>query len=406
MNEKLQIAIKFIRALAFLDVVEIDRTFPNLEGLRLFLPDKQLPLPKDSKEFSSLFPKDSVVTVIDRLLVSYSFVGLADSVLAIGPYRTKNLRRFEAMERLKECHVSPSLLQAYIEYYNALPHQSEENARIIAQTTLFALNREDCNISERSIDMSTQKNILVFYDTPDDVQLSVENIESRHSLEDFYLSQITRGNFTTAYSAFQKLFRQSSPQIEKMNKEGFTILRSITRIAARRSGVPAASLHMLTEAYKNRVNNAQNPDEIEILTKKFISDICAIVRRYATLRYSQPIRQAIEYIWRNLNTSITLDTLAGEIGISPAWLSRKFHQETGRTLTSFITQERMRSAAEYLAFTDMSINEISSAVGIPDSNYFTKLFKKVYGIVPKEFRKNPQYDHPLLKTDGFIEKMW
>ena len=176
MNEKLQIAIKFIRALAFLDVVEIDRTFPNLEGLRLFLPDKQLPLPKDSKEFSSLFPKDSVVTVIDRLLVSYSFVGLADSVLAIGPYRTKNLRRFEAMERLKECHVSPSLLQAYIEYYNALPHQSEENARIIAQTTLFALNREDCNISERSIDMSTQKNILVFYDSPYDFQLSLENI--------------------------------------------------------------------------------------------------------------------------------------------------------------------------------------------------------------------------------------
>ncbi|NMA64677.1 MAG: helix-turn-helix transcriptional regulator [Clostridiaceae bacterium] len=320
--------------------------------------------------------------------------------MVIGPFRTRNLRHFEASKKLEECYVDPSLLKSYMQYYNSLPYQSEENVRIIAQTTLIALYGDDCNISERNIDMGSHQYDFFLDDTYETLP-SVETIESRHNLEDFYLSQITRGNFTAAYSAYQKLSRESSPYGAEMNNEAFTIIRSITRIAARRSGVPAASLHMLTESCKNRVNKARNAPEIETLTKQFISDICAVVRRFSTLAYSQPIRQAIEYIWRNLSIPFTLENLAEEIGLSPAWLSRKFHKETGQTITSFINRERMRSAAEYLAFTDMTIHEISSIVGIPDSNYFTKLFKKVYGIVPKDFRKNPNYAHPLLKTSQY-----
>ena len=53
----------------------------------------------------------------------------------------------------------------------------------------------------------------------------------------------------------------------------------------------------------------------------------------------------------------------------------------------------MKTAADFLAFTDMSIQQVSSAVGIPDSNYFTKLFKHIYGVIPSEFRRAPMYAH-------------
>ena len=171
-----------------------------------------------------------------------------------------------------------------------------------------------------------------------------------------------------------------------MDIEGFSIVCTMTRIAAREGGAPAAGLHAINEAYRSRIRHSKQADEIQNLVYQYIREICAIVRRHQTMPYSQLICQTIEYIVQNLSSSLSLGGIANEIGVSPAWLSSKFHSETGHTLTNYIMRERMRTASDYLAYTSLPVQEISTSVGILDNNYFTKVFKRFYNMTPTEFR--------------------
>lgn len=390
MDISLRVAFQFIRAFTFTNIVEVNRADSFSDSLHLFLPNHQLPIPESQEQLRNLFPKDSIVTVKDRLLASYRFIGLDDSVLIMGPYRTQTLKRYEASEQLKTCHVDDELLEHYMQYYNTLPYISEETANTATENLLIVLYGEAHSVSEQQIDLSTH--LAADSDVASSPAFTTaESIQSRHNLEEFYMAQISKGDFSTAYPAFQQLSRQSTPAGATMDIEGFSIVCTITRIAAREGGAPAAGLHTINEAYRTRIRHSEQADEIQNLVYQYIREICAIVRRHHTMPYSQLICQAIEYISQNLSNSLSLDNIANEIGISPAWLSTKFHNETGYTLSNYIMRERMRTASDYLAFTNIPIQEISMSVGILDNNYFTKVFKRFYGMTPTEFRTQHKY---------------
>ena len=386
MDIPLKIAVQFIQAFTFADVVEVDRSGSIPESLYLFLPDHQLPLPENPEQLLTMFPCDSMVTVKDRLLASYRFIGLSDSLLIMGPFRSQTLRRYEASEQLEICHASNTLLEPYMRYYNTLPYLSDEIANTATQNLLIVIHGEAHSVSEHQIDLSTH------LATNSDVLPSVafttaESIQIRHSLEEHYMSLVAKGDFARAYPAFQELFRQNTPAGTTMDDvEGFSIVSTMTRIAAREGGAPAAGIHAVTGIYRSRVWHSTDADETQNLIYNYIRDICAIVRRHQAMPYSRLIRQALEYISQNLSSSLSLDSIANELGISSAWLSTKFRNETGQTLTNYIMQERMRVASDYLAFSNIPVRKISASVGILDNNYFTKVFKRFYHMTPTEFR--------------------
>ena len=82
-----------------------------------------------------------------------------------------------------------------------------------------------------------------------------------------------------------------------------------------------------------------------------------------------------------------MNVLANEFFLSPAYLSRKFSQTTGVSIMSYLEDYRINVATDLLKGSERSISEIADQVGYYDANYFTKIFKKVKGITPKEFRK-------------------
>ena len=60
---------------------------------------------------------------------------------------------------------------------------------------------------------------------------------------------------------------------------------------------------------------------------------------------------------------------------------------TGKSAISYINEYRIERASALLSSTDASITEIADSVGIPDPNYFTRIFTRVKGKSPKEYRK-------------------
>ena len=84
---------------------------------------------------------------------------------------------------------------------------------------------------------------------------------------------------------------------------------------------------------------------------------------------------------------IVLDDLAERFFINKYYLTRIFKETYGTTITSYVQSVRITHAKQMLRFTDMSVDEIGRAVGMDDANYFSRIFQKVEGIRPSEYRK-------------------
>lgn len=94
-----------------------------------------------------------------------------------------------------------------------------------------------------------------------------------------------------------------------------------------------------------------------------------------------------EYIDMHFSERITLDDLTGRFFINKYYLTRIFKEQFGLSVNNYILQQRITHAKHLLRFSELSIEEIGIRCGIQDPNYFSRIFKKVEGITPGEYRK-------------------
>ncbi|MFD0678352.1 MULTISPECIES: response regulator [unclassified Paenibacillus] len=100
------------------------------------------------------------------------------------------------------------------------------------------------------------------------------------------------------------------------------------------------------------------------------------------------ITEVKEYVSTHYNEPITLADLAARFFINPYYLSQYFKQKTGDTYVNFLTQIRIGKAKELLENTDLKVYEICQMVGYSDTQHFARLFEKLTGSKPREYRKN------------------
>ncbi|MUT68262.1 response regulator [Paenibacillus sp. NEAU-GSW1] len=96
--------------------------------------------------------------------------------------------------------------------------------------------------------------------------------------------------------------------------------------------------------------------------------------------------QASEIIMNHYAEDLSLQSVANQINVNPSYLSRIFKQETGSNFVSFLTRVRMDRAQHFLKGKNMKVYEVAEMVGYPNTAYFSKLFKKVTGATPEEYR--------------------
>jgi AraC-like DNA-binding protein len=93
------------------------------------------------------------------------------------------------------------------------------------------------------------------------------------------------------------------------------------------------------------------------------------------------------YLDENFAQDIDLEMLSGQFYISKFHLSREFKKVTGITVGSYLNSRRINEAKRLLRFTQESIGSIAISCGIPDVNYFTKVFTKYEAMTPSAYRK-------------------
>lgn len=99
------------------------------------------------------------------------------------------------------------------------------------------------------------------------------------------------------------------------------------------------------------------------------------------------IQQCIAYISENFGDELTVANLSEQFGYTAAHFSRKFKHVTGLTPISYITILRLEEARKLLVYTAKPVSEIAAFCGFSDANYFTRCFKKHFGVPPGHYRK-------------------
>jgi len=99
------------------------------------------------------------------------------------------------------------------------------------------------------------------------------------------------------------------------------------------------------------------------------------------------VESAISFINVNYSNELSLDLIASNCHCNPTYLSRVFKNSTGTNMSEYINRIRVERAKTALQFTDSSITDIGYDTGFSDTAYFSKVFKRITGASPKEYRK-------------------
>lgn len=110
-------------------------------------------------------------------------------------------------------------------------------------------------------------------------------------------------------------------------------------------------------------------------------------KSYSNAHKRQNLQNVKDYLDLNYMTKITLDDLAGQFFINKFYLTRIFKEQFGISINNYLLQIRITHAKQLLRFTDMSIESIGTECGMSDPNYFSRIFKKIEGTTPGEFRR-------------------
>lgn len=94
-----------------------------------------------------------------------------------------------------------------------------------------------------------------------------------------------------------------------------------------------------------------------------------------------------DYIKKNYDKPLSLESLAAHVGVSPFYLTHIFSQESGFSPHKYLTLARINQAKRLLGG-KLIVKEVSSQVGFDDPNYFGKVFKKIVGVAPGQFRRS------------------
>ncbi len=96
---------------------------------------------------------------------------------------------------------------------------------------------------------------------------------------------------------------------------------------------------------------------------------------------------ALIYIENHYTEPLTIQRMADQVTLSVSYFRTIFKEVTGMSPLDYLNRIRIIKALEYLSSDDMPVAEAAARVGIYDSNYFTRLFKKIIGYPPRYFKR-------------------
>lgn len=334
-----------------------------------------------------------IVCTNDVFQIHYIFCRVEKQALVVGPYCTESFGENDYRVLLRRKNLSALNFQDLNAYRGKIPVMKEHD--ILHLLRCIAKN---CNWSVvpnqiRRVDFEGMVK------TPEEDQVRLpysQEVMERYREEDALMEAIRQGDHVSAIAHWRELhnhmagFKRVLGAPLETARSSAAITRSMIRLAAKDAGIPPLVNDEISGKSAAIIREATTIDEIDHEHERVIREYCRAIRGQKKSGYSGMTQSVQYYLENHYQKEISADAIARELEISPGYMSAKFRDEVGMTPNQYLQNLRLQKAAALLTRSKESVQQISNAVGIPDANYFARIFKQSFGVTPSQYRRTPR----------------
>lgn len=137
-------------------------------------------------------------------------------------------------------------------------------------------------------------------------------------------------------------------------------------------------------------SHGANPWQMELALNALEEMLILCAQQAAQLRIplrDQRVEQVLRYLEQHFHEEIAVRDLAQLVALSPSRLAHLFKAQTGQALLETLLAIRLRQAARLLIFTALGVEEVARQAGFQSAFYFSRQFKRHYGVSPSTYRQ-------------------
>lgn len=327
----------------------------------------------------------------DELGVCLLFFRFAGRNFLVGPFIRREFNEEQVRGALMRDGLPGSFISSVRLYYGAFPPVSFTYARNIVSACAHAFagagEYSVCRIDET---LWKEKPRRRGYGQ----SIDYSGVYRRYDIENRLLRLIQEGDVEHVLIAYKDMSLRgmgSSRYVSAIYMDpmvSLSMVRALARKAAEQGGASVVEIDGITQRAAQKLISAHSQSEQLESSNAMILELTEAVRRARQQKgsYSPPIRRVVDYLQLNYSQQVPLSRLAEIAHFSDAYLSRQFKKEVKTTVTDYVARLRCAEAARLLRETDAEIQNIAAYVGYGDNNYFSKVFRRHYGVTPSDYR--------------------
>ncbi len=352
-------------------------------------------------EYVGVLDACTVHKITDEFKLCYIYILLPpaeqERILFIGPYLSARFSSGELLELSEKIGISPKSQRYLEEYYSSIPVISDNDLLYVMIDTfcehiwgsggfsVLDVNRQ-YKLPESPINENARG------ENVDDVLVNMKALEKRYEFENEMIEAVARGQihkevfFTTVFT--DSVFEKRTTDPVRNAKNYAVIMNTLLRKAAESGGVHPLYLDRVSSEFAIKIEQMTSLSDISSLMRDMFHSYCRLVRKHSLQKYSPVVQKTILIIDTDLSADLSLNILAEHQGISRGYLSTVFRKETGKTVSEYIREKRIKHAIHLLTTTHLQVQTVALHCGILDVQYFSKMFKNQTGKTPKEYRES------------------
>ncbi len=392
-----------------IDLTYIVRSLGNLSGIpvRLYQAGELLyscfpvRLPRDPmeacrKEVFSI--REHVGYCVTAQFHCYGVINAGDTRIVIGP-ASQIMADEQALRELafqldvpKEeipdfvsgmCGIAPMPAESLLQTLCTVNHILNDGEKLEIQD--IAIHDEEQEALKTSVEKSRTERVYGECNQPQETHNTLV-------LEEYLMDIVRRGD-----TAALKSWLSSAPAVHggtiagdqlRQMRNLFIVTATLVSRAAIRGGMKENDAFALSDGYIQRAELLTSSAKIMNLQYNMLLEYTEQVEKLHCERYhSKLAAEAANYVRRHLSDAITVKDMAAEFYMSRPYLSARFRQETGETLTDFILSEKTEEAKRLLRYSDKTIATVGAYLGFSSTAHFSRVFKKYAGLTPSGYRE-------------------
>jgi len=267
------------------------------------------------------------------------------------------------------------------------PYRARYLSKLLFLLVSSQLSDEHAGMDERSGKTSQQAKIGEYMQV---IKGSPSSAPPQFEQEKLLISDVLLGDAESAKSRLNemlgRIYFTSGNNIEIIKIRTIELITILSR-ALIESGEDAQIVYGMTEEYLGSTAKIDNLADLSYILLETLEKYTRLAFANVTENNLTLIRKSVHYINQRYNTNLTLDEVASFIGLNPTYFSILFKKEIGLNFSLYINKLRIEQAKHLLKTSGMPLVAIADETGFESQSYFSKVFKKLTGTTPKQFRE-------------------